>query len=186
MPPASKTWQRRVVSRGSCGFRHSDAFACTRAPSRGRPRTDPRPHGRAWGTQKGQLVMVMVDPTEGLDLEIRAAPGAAPPRPPLRGGACHTSLTSVQSLRTSSRTPSASPAAMETASPAPSLRSPAGPSPGDHMFVGSPHSRAHVACASRSQPGLPGHPTRGGAPSPDHFPHIHRKFVVDIVVGLPC
>lgn len=90
VPPARKTWQRRVVSRGSCGFRHSDApFARARAPSRGRPRTDPRPHSRAWGTQKGQLAMVMADPTEGLDLEIWAAPGAALRPPPEGRGLPH-------------------------------------------------------------------------------------------------
>ena len=112
-----------------------------------------------------------------------AAPGTAPQR--LRGGACRMSFISMQSLRTSSQTPSASPAAVETASPAPPLRWPAGSS-GDHVCAGSPHPRAHMAPASRSQPGLPGPPRWGGTPSPDRVPHVHREFVIDVVVGLPC
>lgn len=62
--PTRETWLRRVVSQGSCGFRHSDApsaRAC--APPRGQPRLDPRPHSRAWGTLKGQWGAVMADPT---------------------------------------------------------------------------------------------------------------------------
>lgn len=75
------------------------------------------------------------------------------------------SFISTQSLRASSRTPSASPAAVETASPAPPLRWPAGSS-GDHVCAGSPHPRAHVARASRSPPGLSGRPPPRVAPPP--------------------
>ena len=85
-----------------------------------------------------------------------SAPGAAPPRLPPEGrGACHTSFTSVQTLCASSQTPSASPAAVETASPAPPLCLPDDPSSGNCVFVGSPYPRAHGAHASRSQAASP-------------------------------
>lgn len=87
MSPARKTWLHRVVSRGSCSFRHSyGPFARARAPSRGRPRTDPRPHSRAWGTLKGQWAPVMVDPTraqvQGGTLMSGVHKGGQAPEPP--------------------------------------------------------------------------------------------------------
>lgn len=94
-----------------------------------------------------------------------SAPGAAPPRLPPEGrGACHTSFTSMQTLRASSQTPSASPAAVETASPAPALCLPANPSSGNCVFVGSP-TPGPMGPMPHGLRRPPRTPTQGGAPS---------------------